>query len=597
MLRGQRRSALVLAAVSLLTWLLAAPAAASEDPQFTRFWVEATGSPEGKIDVEIDMEYDFDGVESHGVYLSFLTRKQIEGDPEHYRGFEITDARAASDTAPADLREETTEDGVGFYIGHPDIGDLTGVHKYHFSFTIEGVVTSGVGDNGEDEVFWDVIGTGFDEPINDIRVTLHAPNPIDGGCWAGDPGSTDPCDLHDGDGTSVYYGQEFLDAGQGLTIAAVYPEGTFDNVQPILIERETFTSQMGTPGIIAAGVLASILAGVAGYFGTVWWRRDERYAGITPGTLPAEGTEPAIERAPVRENIAVQFTPPGGVSPAELGTLTDGLAFPKFHAATIVDLAVRGHISIEPTGSKKWRLSRLEAAGDELTDYEEQLLDAVFLDEDPVRLDALSRDARKALVEAGSTLETEVYERGWFTSRPLRSRSTVILTGILLVVLAAPALAFTMTNGIGIFGFTVSALGTGRLLAVRSAHKRTATGHALYVQGRGFEKFLETAEAGKLQFELDEDVFTTYLPHAMVLGVVDRWIALFRQMSADGTWTVPLHGRTSSVSAFAGMGADSLASSLKAMSRTTTTLGASVSSGGSGGSVGGGGGGGGGGRW
>ena len=66
-----------------------------------------------------------------------------------------------------------------------------------------------------------------------------------------------------------------------------------------------------------------------------------------------------------------------------------------------------------------------------------------------------------------------------------------------------------------------------------------------------------------MQFELDEDVFTTYLPHAMALGVVDRWIALFRQMSADGTWTLPLHVRTSSVSAFAGMGTDSLASSLK----------------------------------
>src|SRR5699024_5298564 len=150
------------------------------------------------------------------------------------------------------------------------------------------------------------------------RVVLHAPNPIDGGCWAGDPGSTDPCDGLDGDGTSVYYEQTFLDAGQGLTIAAVYPEGTFDNVQPILIERETFASQMGSPGIIAAGVAASILAGAAGYFGTVWWRRDERYAGITPGTLPAEGGEPEIERAPMRETAAVQFTPPDAVRPAEL---------------------------------------------------------------------------------------------------------------------------------------------------------------------------------------------------------------------------------------------------------------------------------------
>src|SRR5699024_9554935 len=77
-LNDRRRGVLTLVAVSILMWLFAAPAAADEDPQFTQFWVEATGNPEGKIDVEIDMEYDFDGVESHGVYLSFLTRKEIE---------------------------------------------------------------------------------------------------------------------------------------------------------------------------------------------------------------------------------------------------------------------------------------------------------------------------------------------------------------------------------------------------------------------------------------------------------------------------------------------------------------------------------------
>ena len=222
-------------------------------------------------------------------------------------------------------------------------------------------------------------------------------------------GSTRPCDALDGDGTSVYYAQEYLNPGQGLTIAAVYPEGTFDDVQPLLIERETFFSQMGSPGVLAAGVIASILAGLAGYYGTVWWRRDERFAGITPGTLPAEGTEPEIGRAPMRESAAVQFTPPAGVRPAELGVLRDGVAFAKFHAATIVDLAVRGHVSIEPTGLKNWRLSRLEEPGDALTEYEEQLLDAVFLDEDP-RLDALSR-ARKALVKAALRW-ADVYERG-----------------------------------------------------------------------------------------------------------------------------------------------------------------------------------------
>src|SRR5699024_6765774 len=160
--------------------------------------------------------------------------------------------------------------------------------------------------------------------------------------------------------------------------------------------------------------------------------------------------------------------------------------------------AVRGHLSIEPTGIKNWRLSRLEEPGDALTEYEEQLLDAVFLDEDPVRLDDLYRAARKALVQAGSASEADVVERDGFTSRPLGSRPGVILTGIIIVMLSPLALAFGIQSGIGIFALAIAALGAGRLAAVSKAPKRTATGYALYLQGRGFRKFLETAEAGKL---------------------------------------------------------------------------------------------------
>ena len=47
--------------------------------------------------------------------------------------------------------------------------------------------------------------------------------------------------------------------------------------------------------------------------------------------------------------VAVQYTPPEGLSPAESGTLVDEMAAMRDITATIVDLAVRGYIVIEET--------------------------------------------------------------------------------------------------------------------------------------------------------------------------------------------------------------------------------------------------------
>src|SRR5699024_12749360 len=91
-------------------------AAASD---FTRYELTATAHKDGTVDVVIDLDYDFGTEEKHGIYLTYLTRQRIEGDPDHYRVLEYTDITASSRSAPADLRIEETSDGIGLYIVEP----------------------------------------------------------------------------------------------------------------------------------------------------------------------------------------------------------------------------------------------------------------------------------------------------------------------------------------------------------------------------------------------------------------------------------------------------------------------------------------------
>src|SRR5690625_2761083 len=165
----------IIAVLALIIMSVAPAFALGEEQRFNYYWVDATAHRDGSIDVEIDLEFEFGSVESHGVYLTYLTRQRIEDDPGHYRVLEYTDIDASSPTAPDDVRVETGDDGLGIYVGDEDV-EITGTHAYTINFTVSGVVNSGAGAAGEDEIYWNIIGTGYEQHIDDVQVTRRGPD-------------------------------------------------------------------------------------------------------------------------------------------------------------------------------------------------------------------------------------------------------------------------------------------------------------------------------------------------------------------------------------------------------------------------------------
>lgn len=48
----------------------------------------------------------------------------------------------------------------------------------------------------------------------------------------------------------------------------------------------------------------------------------------------------------------------------------------------------------------------------------------------------------------------------------------------------------------------------------------------------GFRQYLVTAEANQIRWEEAQDVFSRYLPFAIVFGVADRWAKTFQEVAA-----------------------------------------------------------------
>ena len=123
-------------------------------------------------------------------------------------------------------------------------------------------------------------------------------------------------------------------------------KGAVDVPPPMLEDRLRFFPDDAfdlNPFTIGAFAL-TLLIGL-GLVSWNWWThgRDREY--LTQYYLtndPRQRTEPLGEHVPV----AVEFGPPQNMRPAELGLILDESADPKDVTATIVDLAVRGHITI-----------------------------------------------------------------------------------------------------------------------------------------------------------------------------------------------------------------------------------------------------------
>jgi hypothetical protein len=383
-------------------------------------------------------------------------------------------------------------------------------------------------------------------------------------------------------------------------------------------------SLLGYGGGLAIPLVAAVL------MGTLFWKRgrDEQYAGLTPGLTPVAGASGPVTHGQ-KGPVAVQFDPPKGVRPGLVGTIIDEQANTIDVSATVVDLAVRGYLTIEevePGGLFKradWQLTKFAppASSEPLAPYEQTLLAGIFADSNPVLLSGLKNKFHTTLTTVQSQMYSEVTRRGWFRKSPEKARRGwgALGLGVMGIGLASGwGLGFqsAQTDKVGGVSFLVPSgvvLAVGLLVAggiiflfgQRMAAK-TADGSAVLAQSLGFRQYLVTAEARQIRFEEAQDIFSRYLPYAIVFGVADRWASTFSAVAEAATaagqsigmpgWYI--FAGSGGFGNFGGIASGMDSFSTMASGTFTSTPGSSGGSGfGGGGFSGGGGGGGGGGSW
>ncbi|MFP5310776.1 MAG: DUF2207 domain-containing protein [Actinomycetes bacterium] len=559
-MRGRRRAAGGVFLLPLVAgWLVgsAAAATAQTGERILTFDVDLVVTADGDLEVVESITYDFGMAERRGIFRTIPVRSQlpqvvsfpVPGDTDEFlRAIDLTDVRVSSATAPTDVELDRpgpvsrAGDALRIRIGDPDV-TISGVHTYRIAYRVRGALDGFAG--ADPDVAWDATGDAWEVPIDVATVTVRGPRVTRALCLRGTFGSTTSCEVGGLDDGVARYRATDLGPGTGVTVVAGFAPGTVTVPEPLLVRRWSVRSALaGSPWALPLGLATAVL-GLGGVLALAWRQgRDRELVGGVDSHGVVSGA--AFERRrPLLEprTVPVRYRPPEGLRPGQLGVLVDERVDRVDVTATVVDLAVRGHLRIEEGRTVKvlWRESteftlratpeRVAPEDPPLLAYERRLLDGLFQEGDTVELEEL----RGAFAQRYAAVATEMYEdvaaQGWFPTRPdrVRSRWTAIGVAALVASTALFVAALLLTT----LAAAVLPLVLASLVLVVAAGRmphRTAEGSRLLVEALGYREFVVTAESGRMAFAEAQQAFVTGLPYAIVFGVAELWAARFADL-------------------------------------------------------------------
>lgn len=594
------RFAAILALV-LLAALRPSPARADEGWVINQFDAAIGVQSDGSIRVVETILVDFGTQQKHGIFRSIPVVYSF--DQQNNRVYDLT-VESVTDRNGKAWPYTTSRDGANevVKIGDPN-RTVSGAQSYRITYQVRGALNA---FSDHDELYWNVSGSW---PVRQLQVTatvtLPGDTPITAACYQGATGSTETCRETTSARSASFQSTRELPEQQQMTIVVGFSKELVPLPVPTLEPKERDIDQFfdATPTTLGGGgvVLLAVLGGI----GYGWWRfgRDRQYATLRyVDESSPEQTRPLFSSEPV----VVEYSPPDKLRPAQLGLIIDESADPLDVTATIVDLAVRGYLTITETqkegllgsifGGRDWKLTQTDKPADDLLEYERVILNGIFALQNPTHISDLKNRFYTYLHSAQKDLYQDAMARKWFAFPPDDARAVWLIAGIGLAIVGfAVTVGLGGSFGAGLVGVPI-VLGGVVLAAISGAmSKRTAVGHDVFRRTMGFREYINTAEKDRQRFNEQTNLFAEYLPYAIVFRCVEKWARAFEGIGEEATrgW---YYGPTMFNAAAFSQNLQSFSSSVA--STVASTPGGSGGSGfGGGGFSGGGGGGGGGGSW
>lgn len=496
--------------------------------------------PNGSMLVTETITQDFANPR-HGIKRLIPLTKRLSDT--QLRKFPIGNVNATATSETPSVYSEFTNGAIKtIRIGDPDI-TITGTHTYIINYAV-GAVASRFPEG--DELYWDGIGTRWEQGIENPSVTVRFPVAIQRvKCFVGRAGSKIPCAESRISGRTVVFTNGPLAAYEGLTVVVGSANGSL-TVSPEIITTDSprvRSLKQWVPGVIVlvgGWMLARRATSSAG--------RDRRYVGLAlAASVGEKGTKSnrAIGRRGNREG-PVEFGPPERLPPALLSLIEKPDRSQERFSATLVDLAMRGYMTIAEEDARHdntWRFTKtvpsrpkIEASDRKpLFPFEERLLHALFKGHPTVTAKELEETFSGSYGSFLTSVQKEGNLRHWYSDG--KAKVSLVLLGFALLILG-PLAAAIVGQAVGFLEPAITPMAMASIVVAfvtisrgfkSFRQHRSSIGSAMYSRVLGFKRFLQAGE-DRLEHAERAQLFIDFLPYAVALGIVDEWTKRFSDL-------------------------------------------------------------------
>lgn len=543
---------------------------------------------DGVVRVKETIQYDFEGVERHGIIRHIPLQYHSGGGM--FR-LSLSDVSVTNEKGERELVEQTKERGSIFLkIGNPN-ETIRGKKTYILSYTIDRAISF---LEQHDELYWNAIPDAWSVPITTAIVRVHTPDGIASNvqtdCYTGTRGSTERCVQTQGKGMYVFRTGQ-LSPYEGMTIVVALPKG-------VLTPPSRWASLLA---LLKDNWVAGVPLLIPSIFGVLWFIRGRDPEG--------------------RGTIIPEYDVPDGLMPGELGTIVDEKAGGNELVAELIYLAKEGYLRITREEKKGWltknvdyTLEKVKEPDDRLLQYQKMIMNALFKPRFDVSVTSIvslfkgaqpSSEPRKKIAlselqdqfyreykEITTAMDNAVATKGYFVKSPMRVRGMYM--GI-VAILFIPF--FFLVDYVTVYVIVVA--GVSALVSLLFAYlmpSRTAHGVRVREHIEGLKLYLTVAEKDRLAFhhapEKNPTQFEHFLPYAVALGIEKKWAKQFEGMTIpQPAWYNDASGGVFTAAVFADSLDDFRSVSTETLAATPHRSGGSGLGGGSvGGGLGGGGG-------
>jgi uncharacterized membrane protein len=532
---------IILLAISLFIILTPQLVRAENDFIINNFKSDITIQDNGQIMVEETVKVFF-YQPKHGIYRDIPYVYQSPDGKKTYTEIIVDNVTDGIKNIPYEVT--SNESNIRIRIGNPN-KTVSGSQEYLIRYYASGVLRS---FDDYDELYWNITGNDWSVPIEESSATIRLPQEgiVQSACYVGVYKATGSCLIDRiNDKTIKFSSARRLLPGESLTIALGYEKG----MVPILTVAppKTFIETLYSP-ITLITFLSFLAVGIFIVL-RIWWLKGRDYY-YQRKSLHDPNQKEKVMPLGAYETIGAEYEPPLGLRPAEIGVIMDERADTLDVSATIVDLAVRGYLTIKEI-PKKWifgttdyLLTKKEKSREELLDYEKKLLDELFFEKGEVKLSGLKNEFYKSLKKVKKELYKDISAKRLFNENPELIRKKYLLIAIVLTVFAFLGffIAVSVLNSF-LLGSSLGFVISGIFFMVISFFmpRKTALGRETYRKARGYKLFVSGTEKYRQPFFEKENVFMEVLPYAIVFGVTKKLADAMKEMGIkppQPTWYV-----------------------------------------------------------